>query len=171
VARVPDNVNASHLLFARAEAARKLIEDRLSFQQVLLFHRPISLSAPKATKFPCCFVQPERWEPSLATNVKYEFWAELGLYVYHVGNDPSAVGQEVEITVSKLDKLFSNNALDDRTTATPTYQFFQYPGFWLMSRFGPVTVSPVLSYMRDNTERYLVGAKASLRVFDALIHT
>jgi len=172
--RVTASITHRNLFDERVEAIMTLLTGRdslLSFAEVKKYHRPISWQAPIPTKFPACFVSPERWEPDLQTNGKYEFWGQVGLYVYHDGNDPDAVGEEASNTVSLLDKMFSNNALDDLNTAGGSRKFFVNPGFWIMSRFGPVTISPILSYQREAGERFLAAAKCTFRFFDVLIHS
>jgi hypothetical protein len=92
----------NYLFKCGVEAIMTLLKGRsslLSFAEVRKYHRPISWQAPVPVKFPACFVSPERWEPDLTTNGKYEFWGQVGLYVYHDGDDPDAVGEEVSNTV------------------------------------------------------------------------
>jgi hypothetical protein len=163
--------SVAQLYRVRLEAIRDLVRERLSSAQVDLYHRPISLGpTPKPTKFPAIFIQPSSWQEELNTNMKYDFWGEVTLYFYATGNDPAAVGQEVEQGMAILGKLFSENALNDRQAPVPSFKYFVYPSYWIESRFGPVTFSTALPYGRDQSARYLGAARATLRFHEVLIH-
>jgi hypothetical protein len=155
----------------RLEAIRDLLKERISAGQVELYHRPISQGpTPKPTAFPAIFVQPVNWSEDLNTTAKYDFWGEVMVYVYVGGNDPAAAGQDLQRVLAILGKLFSDNALNDRVTAAPTFKYFVYPGFWIESRFGPVIFSPALPFGREQSNRYLMAARATFRFHEVLIH-
>lgn len=154
----------------RVEALRKLIADRISSAGVVLYHRPISTAQPDPTKFPAIMVQPVSWAEELETSAKFDFWGEVGIFVYCKGNNPAAAGQELEKTMAQLGKLLSDNALNDRLSGSPTHKFYVYPAFWIESRFGPVQYSTILPYGRDKETKFLAAAKAAFRFHDVLIH-
>lgn len=148
----------------------RLIQAYVGSVNVKKFHRPITAAQPDPTTFPAIFVQPRSWDPKLTTTAKYELTGKVVIYCYASGNDAERVGQDVMDMLAKLDKLFSNNALDDRLLATWTNQYFINPGFWIHSRFGPVDVSEVLPFQRENGEVLICAARIPFEFLDVLIH-
>lgn len=148
----------------------RLISENIGSANVKKFHRPITATAPDPTTFPAIFVQPRSWDPKLTTTAKYELTGKVIIYCYASGNDAERVGQDVIDMVGQLDKLFSNNALDDRLLATFTNKYFVNPGFWIHSRFGPGDISEVLPFQRENGEVLLCAARIPFEFLDVLIH-
>lgn len=148
----------------------RLLQAYIGSANVKKFHRPITLASPDPTTYPAIFVQPRSWDPQLTTTAKYEFTGKAILYCYATGNDSERVGQDVLDMVALIDKLFSNNALDDRLTAGFTNQYFVNPGFWIHSRLGPIDISEVLPFQRDNGETLLCAARIPFEFLDVLIH-
>lgn len=157
------------LLLARLQEIKRLIVTYAGFADVRLFHRAVSLQTTDQVKFPCCFVHPEVWDPKLVSNAKYDLRGTVGLHLYITGNDAEAVGEETLRAVSVLDKLFSNNALDDRNTASPTNSFLYNAGFWVESEFGPVAIAPILSSATtENDQGFMGGAKCGFKFHDVV---
>lgn len=154
----------------RVEKIAALLKEFVSAATIDLYHRPISLGQPKPTKFPAIMVQPVSWAEELETSAKFDFWGEVGIFVYCKGNEPAAAGQELEKTMAILGRLFSDNAKGDRLTSTPTHQYYVTPGFWIESRFGPVQYSSILTMAREREATFIAAAKAQFRFHDVLIH-
>ena len=162
--------SVSDLYRARIEDIQNLMREKISAGQIDMYHRPISAQGMKPTKFPAIMVQPVTWAEELETSAKFDFWGEVAIYVYCQGNEPAAAGQELEKTMAIIGKLFSDNALNDRLSGTPSHKFYVNPGFWIESRFGPVLYSSILTYQRDKSSTFLAAAKAAFRFHDVLLH-
>lgn len=81
---------------------------------------------------PILFVEPSPgYEPSLVMMGKYEIALTFYLYWYVVDSKPNDLVSFCSSIGHNLEKLFSNNALNDLGTANPpSHSFCTYPGFW-----------------------------------------
>lgn len=174
---VSTNFTFSQLYRKKVETIRSLIRERVNVAQVDLYHRPITAAQPKPTKFPAIFVQPNTWTPTHVSTAKYDFWGEVLLYCYAGTGDPASAGQSAEQMIDALDKLFSNNALDDRLSAAPSRKYLVYippapnqAAGWIESTFGPVTYSSILTFQRERSTVFLAAARATFRFRDVVVH-
>lgn len=82
---------------------------------------------------PCIMIHSAAVSPKMVTNQRFEKWYQKGI-VFVVGGDTP---EECEVSVTNvgafMEKLFSNNAMNDIETSSPSNQFMQYPGYWLDS--------------------------------------
>jgi hypothetical protein len=168
---IATNLPSIGQIFAtRCDAIRDLIKERVSLGQVEIGLRPLSAGpAPKATKFPCVFVEAEDWPEELNTNIKYDYWGTVYLYCAVQGNSIETVKRDSLEFLGALAKLFSNNALDDRLTPTPSFRYYAYAGNWIESRFRGKSL-PVIPWQKDRSGSYLGRVIATFRFHDVLVH-
>ena len=168
---VKTNLPSVGQIFAsRCDAIRDLIKERISVAEIELGLRPISAGpAPKATKFPCVFIEAEDWPEALNTNIKYDYWGTVMLYCAVTGNNIETVKRDSLEFLGALAKLFSNNALDDRLTPTPSFKYFVYAGNWVESEFHGKSL-PVIPFARERPGTYLGRVIVSFRFHDVLVH-
>jgi len=155
----------------RVKELKRLITQYIGVSSIYEWHRPIGLQAPWAVNFPCIQIQPQRWEPSLETNAKFDFWGQVILYVYCTNQQPEGAGTQCMNFASTLEKMLSNNALDDLQTAGRTNRYYVHDGFWIESNLSAMEFSPPIHLGRDEGgERFAVGGRAVFRFHDVLIH-
>lgn len=82
--------------------------------------------------FPILFVEPSPgYNPSLVMMGKYQIELTYYLFWYVCDTDPEDIVSYCSSIGHCLEKLFSNNALNDLGTASPpSHNFTNYPGFW-----------------------------------------
>lgn len=81
---------------------------------------------------PILFVEPSPgYVPDLVMMGKYQIELTYFLFWYVVDSQPEDIVSLCSSIGHNLEKLFSNNALNDLATANPpTHSFCNYPGFW-----------------------------------------
>lgn len=164
---VKTNLPSVGQIFAsRCDAIRDLIRERISVGEVELGLRP--LGSPK-TKYPCVFIEAEDWPEGLNTNIKYDYWGTVMLYCAVAGNNIETVKRDSLEFMGALAKLFSNNALDDRLTPTPSFRYFVYNNNWIESEFRGKSL-PVIPFARERPGTYLGRVIISFRFHDVLVH-
>ena len=93
--------------------------------------------------YPCIFVQPNK--PDLATTGKFEINLAFSIFWYVVDNSPVDIVSLAASIGHALEKLFSNNALNDLgTAAPPSHSFYGYEPYWTDITDFNFKVSPTL---------------------------
>jgi len=113
---------------------------------------------------PCIMVQPENVSPTMETSARFTKWYQFHL-VWVVGAD--SIEQATALATDGgvlVQKLFSNNALNDRNTATPSNQFMVYPSNWLDSKMGAIEYEPAFLSGRTPGPKYFAYGEMHLRL-------
>jgi len=81
---------------------------------------------------PIMFVEPSPgYQADLVMTGKYQIELTFGIYWYVADNNPEDVVSLSSSIGHNLEKLFSNNALNDLGTANPpTHKFYEYDPYW-----------------------------------------
>lgn len=79
--------------------------------------------------YPCIFVQPSNYDPELVMLGKYQIILPFTLYWYVIDNISADIVAYAADIGHNLEKLFSNNALNDLAT-TGSKKFVSYEPFW-----------------------------------------
>ena len=155
----------------RVKELKRLIVQHIGALTIYEWHRPIALQAPWAVNLPCFMIQPQRWEPSLDTNGKYDFWGTVIVYVYCANQQPEGAGDQCMNFASAFAKLVSNNALDDLQLPGRTNEHYVHANFWIESQLSAFEFSPPFPLGRDQGgQKFVVKARATFRFHDVLIH-
>jgi hypothetical protein len=149
----------------------RLIELYVPGLNVFKYTLPIG-SEPGATtfQFPAAVVEPLNADEQLNTNAKYDIWQTVVIYIFVAGNNRGSMARQLLWANACLSKLFSNNALNDRTGANPSNNYLVNNNFWYDSKYGPTVFSPYMQYGRTTDEALAKGARAEFRFLDTLVH-
>lgn len=154
----------------RCDAIVALLKERTSIKDVDLGVRPLSLGpTPSKVDMPSIFVQPDEWPEDLNTNVKYDYWGTVYLFCAVTGQSYAAATRAQLELLAVLGKLFSNNALNDRITGTPSNKYYVYPGNWIESRFKG-QILRVIPWQKERSSLYLGRVICTFRFHDVLVH-
>ena len=112
---------------------------------------------------PCIMVRARNVATKMETSARFTKWYEMGI-VFVVGGDSP---EECEVNVTGagafMEKLFSNNALNDRNSGNSN-QFMVYPGNWLDSAMGNISFEPAFISGRPQGPRYFAYGEFNLRL-------
>lgn len=133
-------------------------------------HRPISSDD---IKFPCVMIEPVRADENLITVGKTEHKAEFTVYFYIVNNSRDGLIKMQSEAMNALLKLFSNNALGDLQTATPTYKYKRWyttgEQYWIDSEIKSPEYSPTFSFLLSDKEQFCRAGKLNLELTDRFV--
>lgn len=113
----------------RGQAMAQLIQ---LYVNIPTFFGLRNLGDQPALTLPVLYVEPSPgYEPSLVMTGKYEIILKYNLYWYVADNSAEDVVSLCSSIGHNLEKLFSNNALNDLgTVSPPTHKFCEYDPFW-----------------------------------------
>lgn len=77
--------------------------------------------------FPALYVEPDDVAPQMHTTYRFYLPIKMSALMFFVGDDREALAQLASQAVAGCMKLFSNNALGDLNTATPSTQWKSNP--------------------------------------------
>lgn len=166
--KLSTDLTESNLQNLRVQEIMRLLQEHVKYATMKKFHRPITETVAKETKFPACFVQPKTWKPEKTATGKYDYFGSVVIYTYHEGNAPERAGEDMMRAVGIIDKLFSDNAEDDLISATPSHHFLSNVPFWIESELGEASESEALAFQRDTASLWLVAARIPFRYHDVL---
>lgn len=122
--------------------------------------------------FPIMFVEPEAgYMPDLVMMGKYQIELTFFLFWYVSSSNPVQVIQDGTLIGHALEKLFSNNALNDLGTASPpSHSFCNYPGFWTEVMNYQFKLSPTFKnpFPNPSAEHMRIG-KGTVKIRDWII--
>lgn len=140
------------------------------FIEVYHGHRPIG---SEDVKFPCIMIEPERAEESLVTTGKTDHKATFTIYFYIVNNGRDGLVTLQSEAMNALLKLFSNNALGDLQTATPTKKYKRWyetgAQYWIDSEIRGPQYSPTFSFFLSDKEQFCRAGKFVIELSDRLV--
>lgn len=148
----------------RGEAMRALIKRYLNIDTYYPF-TPVG-DNPQV-RFPCILIQPLTQMPDLATTGKYHLQLSYAIFWYVLDNKASDAVQLSSDIMENLIKLFSNNALNDLSTANPpTHNFRAYEPYWTDSNWAArLRVRPPFKgAMAGHDEEYMVFGGGVLEI-------
>lgn len=120
----------------RGQAMLALIKQYISFSSAWYGFKSIGSNPDIA--FPVLFVEPKSQVPELVSTVKYHMRWAFAIYWYVRESRAEDAVTNASLIGEQLKKLFSNNALGDINSGTPTKRFRQYANpsggmYWLDS--------------------------------------
>lgn len=140
------------------------------FVEVYRQHRPI---AAEDVKFPCVMIEQTRPDEKLITTAKVEHKDTLSIYFYIVNNSRDGLTTLQSEAMNALLKLFSNNALGDLQTATPTYKFKRWyttgQTYWIDSEIISAEYSPTFSFLTPDKEQFCRAGRLTIEFADRFI--
>lgn len=118
----------------------------------------------QGVSIPCVMLQPVSTAPAMNTTAKFQkfylfdFWFAVG--------DGTVAATVVRATDAGeiFMKLFSNNALNDRTTATPTNKFKTNGSLWVDSEMTRVEYSVPFIMEKPNYPKYVALGNFQLKL-------
>jgi hypothetical protein len=141
------------------------------FKEVYYGHRPIS---NPDIEFPCVMIEPININQSMVTTAKTELTFPFTLYFYLRDNGRDGLVQKQLDCAEALGKLFSNNALSDLQTATPTHKFKRWynpptEAYWYDSEIRDINLSPTFVFGVTNKEWFCRAGRMTIDLKDRLI--
>jgi hypothetical protein len=132
-------------------------------------HRPIG---SEDVKFPCVMIEPNRAEEELYSTGKTEHRATFTIYFYIANNSRDGLVTRQSEAMNALLKLFSNNALGDLETATPTHKFKRWfttgAEYWIDSEIRGPEYSPTFSFFLADKEQFCRAGRFVIELQDRL---
>ena len=125
--------------------------------------RNLGVNDQERAPVPCIMIHSEDVSPKMVTSQRFEKWYAKGIVFVVGGDTPEECETSVTNVGAFMEKLFSNNALNDIATV-PTNQFMAYPGNWLDSAMGAITFKPAFISGRPEGPKYFSYGEFSLRL-------
>ena len=139
------------------------------FIEIYEGHRPIG---SEDVKFPCIMIEPNRAEEELYSTGKTEHRATFTIYFYIANNSRDGLVAKQSQSMNALLKLFSNNALGDLETATPTHRYKRWyetgAQYWIDSEIRGPEYSPTFSFFLSDKEQYCRAGRFVIELQDRL---
>lgn len=133
-------------------------------------HRPIG--SPGVT-FPCVMMEPNTGTEELITTSKVENKNRFTIYFYIVNNGRDGLVRLQGQAMNALLKLFSNNALGDLQTATPSHKFLRWyesgAQYWIEARVLSYEYSPTFSFFLPGKEQFCRAGKLNIEFTDRFV--
>jgi len=149
----------------RLEEIMRILRAHLKAAEIEKIHRPIG--RPGA-KFPAIHLQPMRCVPRKETAGKVVIDMRVCIYLFEVGND----GEKIWSSLSKLQgmifKMFSDNALGDLFSPTPTWKYAINPPYWVKSEIDDSIISEPHRF-RNNEETLMMRCFTTIHLEDVII--
>ena len=148
-----------------------LITQYISFPSSYYGFRSIG-SNPELT-FPVLFVEPKSQIPELVSTVKYRMKWMFGIYWYVRESRSQDAVTNASLIGEQLKKLFSNNALGDINSGTPTKRFRQYANpsggmYWLDSEMKEIRWSTNYLDADPQGMRYERAGRMMIEIMDII---
>jgi hypothetical protein len=119
--------------------------------------------------FPAVFVEPQAENAQMDTTAKYHDFIDYMLYFYVIDNDASNTLTLMTSIGSSITKLFSNNALNDLSTAY-TNKYKSHAGYWVNCEMGKFEISAYFKNpVGSRSEKYMRAAKMSLQTENLIV--
>jgi hypothetical protein len=109
--------------------------------------------------FPCIMVETTDSGAIMVTTAKWDRSVNFTLFTYLTGNNPEALIQTQRLYADAFVKLFSNNALDDLLSGSPTFQYRVYGSNWYDSKIKAITLSPIFRWAEQNMFMRVIAFK------------
>ena len=112
---------------------------------------------------PCIMVQPENVAPSMVTTARFEKWYQFHLVFVLGAETPEECAVLVTDAGALMQKLFSNNALNDRNGANSN-RYCNYSPYWIFSTMGNIAFEPAFLSGRTPGPKYFAFGELHLRL-------
>jgi len=126
--------------------------------------RSFAIEEQDRAPIPCCMIQPVNVTPSMVTTARFQRWQTFDFW-YAVGADTV---EDVAVLVTDggalFQKLFSNNALNDRSSNPPSNKYASNGTSWIFSEMSAVNFSPALLSGRTPGPKYFALGQFQLRL-------
>jgi hypothetical protein len=142
-------------------AITSILQEYLMVQNVSSVRLPLD----QVNVWPFIIVQKNSKKPVMKTTQKYTTTYNFTLWWYFAGNDPKVLEQVQHEMGEAIEKLFSNNALGDLNTSTPTKQFMQYGSLWYDTMLSSVDYSPLMQTQAIKNMNYVMAGKVNITLF------
>ena len=155
-----------NLVMQKERAIEALLVQNFPDFQIYRGHRPI---AREDVSFPCFMIEPtsakQEMDTTDVTAVSYVY--DIFFYIKDGGRDGLVDLQGA--TMEALQKLFSNNALNDMQLPAKSNKYKRYDGFWIDSEMRALQKSPTFKFDGADGEKFCRAGRLTLEVFDRLI--
>lgn len=147
-----------------AEVIRLIKQYIPEFQEVYYGHRPIGA---EDIVFPCAMVEPINTPESLTSTGKYDIQCLFNIYFYFTDNEREPLVNRATDALECLKKLFSNNALNDITTAhSCNFRVHDSAGYWYDSEIVTAEVSPTFKWAKGEQPLFCRAGLLSFRMLN-----
>lgn len=147
-------------LKVRWNALCELIRSNISVGEVVRGLRSINVQ----DKYPCVMVHNDWKLPELNTIGKYDKRATFVIYVVTQGNSGEEAESDCVDIAEMVEKLLSNNALNDLAGAAPSFKYLNYPSYWNESKVGQMKVAPPIPVQRDAGSFWIVTTRIPFEI-------
>lgn len=124
----------------------------------------LGVSDQDCAPIPCIMVQPEDVTPSMKTTARFEKWYQFHIVWVIGGETPEEVAVLVTDGGALMQKLFSNNALNDRSASLPSNKYCGYPPYWIFSEMGGIHFEPAFLSGRTPGPKFFAFGEMHLRL-------
>lgn len=133
-----------------AQAIITLLQTNFNGIKAYYGHRPLGekfwQTGQGQLSFPCFMVEPTRAKAVMPTTGKWDRKTTFNIFFYVLDQNPDKLVTIQTAYMEALVKLFSNNAKDDVATASPTYNYKIYSGYWYDSTIEGMQYSPLIAW-------------------------
>jgi hypothetical protein len=131
-------------------------------------HKGIRPIASENVNIPCVMIQPKNVEAKMVTTVKFQKWYVYEFWFLAGGDTVDDTTQKTTDIGEIFQKLFSNNALNDRTT-TATNQFKTYTTNWVDSEMSQIEYGIAFLLGRPNGPKYAALGRFEIKIQTVLL--
>ena len=125
--------------------------------------RNLGTSDQDRAPVPCIMIRSKNVAPKMETSARFTRWQEMGIVFVVGGDTPEECETSVTAVGAFMEKLFSNNALNDCGSGNSN-KFMTYPGNWLDSAMGVINFEPAFKLGRDNGPKLAAYGEFNLRL-------
>ena len=126
--------------------------------------RNLGVNVQDRAPVPCIMIHSASVAPAMVTNQRFQKWYEKGIVFVVGGDTPEECETSVTNVGALMQKLFSNNALNDLSASPPSNQFMTYPGNWLDSAMGSIDFKAAFISGRPEGPKYFSYGEFNLRL-------
>lgn len=146
------------------EALMSLVNTYIPGLPALKGIRSFAVEENDRAPIPCCMIQPAKVTPAMVTTARFEKWYQFDLWFAVGGNTVEDVAVLSTDAGALFQKLFSNNALNDRNGPTPSNKYATNGTLWVFSKMDTIDFSPALLSGRDPGPKYFGLGNFQLRL-------